>query len=45
MKVFSGRELVPILSWGVNLTLGLVDSGPVNVTRIKLKDHYGVVTM
>ena len=44
MKVFSGKELVPILSWGVNvikilyfhLTLGLVDSGIANVTRIKL---------
>jgi LMBR1 domain-containing protein 1 len=44
MKVFSGRELVPILSWGVNLTLGLVDSGPVNVTRIKLRDHSGVIS-
>ena len=41
MKVFSGRDF-PILSWGINLTLGLVDSGLVNVTRIKLRDHSGV---
>ena len=52
LKVFSGKDF-PILSWGLNvqtsilmdifqLTLGLADSGPVNVTRIKLKDHNGV---
>jgi hypothetical protein len=44
MKVFSGRDF-PILSWGINLTLGLVDSGLTNVTRIKLKDHFGVPPM
>jgi len=41
LKVFSGKDF-PILSWGLNLTLGLADSGPVNVTRIKLQDHCGV---
>ncbi len=65
VKVFSGKELIPILSWGINvfftlnikyywyininynkkllkLTLGLVDSGTVNVNKIKLRDHFGV---
>ncbi|CAD8077133.1 unnamed protein product [Paramecium sonneborni] len=42
LKVFSVKDCYPILSWSLNLTLGLVDSGPVNVTRIKLQDHFGI---
>lgn len=26
----------------IKLTLGLVDSGPANVTRIKLQEHFGI---
>ncbi|CAK94850.1 unnamed protein product (macronuclear) [Paramecium tetraurelia] len=42
LKVFSVKDCYPILSWSLNLTLGLVDSGPINVTRIKLQDHFGI---
>ncbi|CAK83163.1 unnamed protein product (macronuclear) [Paramecium tetraurelia] len=42
LKVFSVKDCYPILSWSLNLTLGLVDSGPANVTRIKLQEHFGV---
>ncbi|CAD8054888.1 unnamed protein product [Paramecium sonneborni] len=42
LKVFSVKDCYPILSWSLNLTLGLVDSGSVNFTRIKLLDHFGI---
>lgn len=40
--MFSGKEIKPLLSWGTNITLGLHDSGIIDVSNLKLHDHHGV---
>ncbi|EGR33256.1 lmbr1-like conserved region family protein, putative [Ichthyophthirius multifiliis] len=40
-KFFSGKSL-PILKWGINLTIGVFNSKQIDVTRINLKYHHGV---
>lgn len=37
-KVFSGKKL-PILSWGLKVTIGLVEEGLEDITRIKIAEH------
>jgi hypothetical protein len=37
-KVFSGRTL-PILSWGLKFTLGIMDGGIQDMARLKLTEH------
>jgi len=41
-KVFSGKTL-PILSWGIKLTLGLLEGGDEDITKLKLNTHKGVL--
>ncbi|KAL4442889.1 hypothetical protein ABPG74_010778 [Tetrahymena malaccensis] len=40
-KVFSGKTL-PILKWGLNLTVGMFNAGLIDVSRIKLSEHEGI---
>jgi len=40
-KVFSGKKL-PILSWGLKASIGLVDGGREDITRVRLTDHKSV---
>ncbi|KAM3146974.1 hypothetical protein pb186bvf_000690 [Paramecium bursaria] len=41
-KYFCFNKEAPFLQWEINLILGMVDSGPINVTRVKLQEHNGV---
>lgn len=34
--MFSGKEIMPLLSWGVDVTLGIHDSGPIDIANLKL---------
>jgi len=40
-KVFSGKKL-PILSWGLKASLGLVDGGKEDINRVRLSEHKNV---
>lgn len=34
-KFFSGNDLKP-LNWGLQMTIGLIDTGKINIKKIKL---------
>jgi len=40
-KVFSGKKL-PILSWGLKVTMGLIEGGNEDFNRIRLSEHKNV---
>lgn len=40
--MFSGTRVTPLLSWGVNITLGIHHSGEMNITHLKLHEHKGL---
>jgi len=40
-KVFSGKKL-PILSWGLKVTMGLIEGGLEDITRTRLTEHKNV---
>jgi hypothetical protein len=40
--MFSGREIMPLLSWGVNITLGLHDSGAMDMSNLKLHGYKSI---
>lgn len=40
--MFSGKDIMPLLSWGINITLGLHDTGTMDVSNLKIHEHKGL---
>ena len=41
-KMCSGKEIMPILSWGIYVTLGVYQSEDTDLSNLKLHQHEGI---
>ena len=42
-KMFSGKKIFPYLSWGLFVSVGLIDSGTISTSTLKLNKKDGIL--